>query len=418
LTFSIPLITLSIPQRNKGKYKLNGGNIMKHKDNKLLSMKLSFILLVLISTVLTSPVSSQSLKEIYAAGSVQFVEEMRIDESTLPEGEFFESIADMGVDEAGNVYLCDYKACNIKKFSSQGKFLKVIGKKGQGPAEFNSPSHMAVSGKRLFIFDIGNRRLCSLTIEGQQIKYINISTTEGLPREMRALPNGDILLQREVNYYHQKDKPQDILIQVFSPEFDLKKTLIKHPILKNIFRNISGMFSNIIQPFSPYVYMSTTPDSKVIIGLSEDYSIQIHHPEKGLLSSFSHSYKPVKVTHQDKKKFFSNLTYTTPQGRIEAPEEIKKLTKFPKNKPAFDSLLVDYEGNILVHPIQKTSEESPPQFDAFTSEGQFIGTVRIQQGIQHFPRKALVDRNSIWIIKRDQDGMTNVIKYKIVPGIQ
>lgn len=388
---------------------------MKNKKNKFPPVKMPFVLLILITAVLTIPALSQSLKEIYATGSVRFVEEMRIDESNLHEGIFFESITDMAVDGKGNIYLCDMKACNIKKFSSQGKFIKVIGRKGQGPGEFNSPSHISVSGKRLSIFDMGNRRLCSLTTEGKQIKCINIPYTQGLPREMQALPNGDILLQREVNYYHEKDKPQDILVQVFSPELELKKSLVKHPILKNIFRTINGMFWNIIQPFSPYVYMSTTQDGKVIIGFSEDYSIQIHHPEKGLLSSFSHSYEPAKVTQQDKKKYFSNQTYNTPQGRIEAPEEIKKLTKFPKTKPAFDSLFVDYEGNILVHPIQKNSEDTAPQFDAFTPQGQFIETVEMR-GIEHFPRTVLMDKGSVWIIERDPDGTTKVVKYKMVPG--
>jgi hypothetical protein len=101
---------------------------------------------------------------------------------------------------------------------------------------------------------------------------------------------------------------------------------------------------------------------------------------------------------------------------MEIPEEIKKLTKFPRYKPAFDALWADYEGNILVHPIQKDSEKSSFQFDAFTPQGQFIGTVRIEEGIQSFPRRVYVDRNSIWMIKRGQDGMTQAIKYKMVPG--
>ncbi|MFW6124323.1 MAG: hypothetical protein ACOC5G_03795 [Acidobacteriota bacterium] len=144
--------------------------------------------------------------------------------------------------------------------------------------------------------------------------------------------------------------------------------------------------------------MSKTPDGKVIIGFSEDYSIQIHHSEKGMLSSFSHSYEPVKITQQDKKNYFSNQTYNTPKGRIETPEEVKKLTKFPKYKPAFDSLLADYEGNILVHLTQNNSEGTPPQFDAFTSQGQFIARISIKRGIQEFPYRSFFDNTDLWTI--------------------
>jgi len=394
----------------------DGGNSMMNKNNIFLSIIFIFLLVGLITVIPKVLCSSQSLKEIYAAGSIRFAEEMRIDESALPEGEFFGSIADIAVDEQGNVYLCDLRACNIKKFSSAGKFIKVMGRKGQGPGEFISPSQMAVSDNSLYVYDIGNRRLCSLTTEGEQINCINIPYTQGLPRKIQALPNGNILMEREVSYFHEKDKPQDIIIQVFSSELELKKTLFKYSVLKNIFRTINGLFSNIIQPFSPDVYWSIVPDGKVIIGFSEDYIIQVHHFEKGLIFSFKHPYKPVKVIQQDKENYFLNQTYNTPQGRMEIPEEIKKLTKFPRYKPAFDALWADYEGNILVHPIQKDPEKSSPQFDAFTPQGQFIGTVRIEEGIQSFPRRVYVDRTSLWIIERDQDGITDVIKYKIVPG--
>ena len=93
----------------KGENKTIGGNIMKNKKNKFPFMKLPFVLFVLITVIPTVLCSSQSLKEIYATGSIRFVEEMRIDESALPEGEFFGSITDIAVDEQGNVYLCD---CN------------------------------------------------------------------------------------------------------------------------------------------------------------------------------------------------------------------------------------------------------------------------------------------------------------------
>ncbi|MBD3412830.1 MAG: hypothetical protein GF421_00160 [Candidatus Aminicenantes bacterium] len=388
---------------------------MTYKNNTFLSMTILFIFLGLILVIPPNHAYSQALKDIYATGSVRFKEEMVIDESALPEGRFFEGISDLALDHNGNLYLCDMRACNIKKFSSEGKFLKIIGKKGQGPGEFNMPSRMAVSGNRLFVFDVDSRRLCCLTTEGEHIKCIIIQYTEGLPRHIQALPNGDILIMREVNYFQEKDKPQDIIIHIYSPELEQKKTLFKYPVLRNIYRNIDGMFTNIIQPFSPYVYMSTAPNGRVIIGLSKDYTIQVHNPEKGLIFSFEHPYDPVKVTPQDKETFFSGITFSIDQTRSELPEKIKKLTQFPRHKPAFDSLLVDDEGNILIHPIQKNSKDSPLQFDAFTPQGQFIGTMEMK-GIEHFPRTFLMDKGFAWIIEWDPEGMPRVVKYKMAAG--
>jgi len=157
------------------------------------------------------------------------------------------------------------------------------------------------------------------------------------------------------------------------------------------------------------------PDGKIVIGLAKDYTVETHHFEKGLLSSFKHTYEAVKVTDQDKERFFSGITYTTEGGSSEIPKEIKKLTEFPKTKPAFDALFVDFEGNILVHTVRKDPEGSSPNFDAFSPEGKFIGTVNTT-GLKAFPRGALVGRDCVWIIERDEEEQVKVVKYRITPG--
>ena len=97
---------------------------------------------------------------------------------------------------------------------------------------------------------------------------------------------------------------------------------------------------------------------------------------------------------------------------MEVPQEIKKLTEFPKNKPAFDALLVDPEGNILVHTIRKASPGSDIQFDAFDPEGNFIGAVTMT-GLKYFPARALVQNGYFWITQWDDEGQVSVVKYRM-----
>jgi len=44
-------------------------------------------------------------------------------------------------DEAGKVYVLDRKAGQIKVFDPQGNFLRAIGRRGQGPGEFQEPRY-------------------------------------------------------------------------------------------------------------------------------------------------------------------------------------------------------------------------------------------------------------------------------------
>jgi len=51
-----------------------------------------------------------------------------------------------------------------------GKFLKLIGRKGQGPGEFNMPIDIVFAKDRLVVWDMGNDRICTLTLIGGFIK--------------------------------------------------------------------------------------------------------------------------------------------------------------------------------------------------------------------------------------------------------
>jgi len=311
---------------------------------------------MIVLSVAAAHADDVSLKDIYASGKVMFTAEMTIDESRLPENIFFEGIVDIDLDDNGNVYLCDYKACNIKKFAPDGTFLGTIGAEGQGPGEFNMPWQIAVSGDLLVVYDMGNRRMCALTLDGEYIQNITVQNSEGRPQSMRSRPGGGIVIEREVAHRGEGDKPQDCIIQFFSSDLELENTIFTRQVWRNKYRRIQGMNTNIIQPFSPGVFWHITQAGKIVIGLSEDYTVETHDPAKGRLSSFTHAYKPVRVTAEDKERFFSQTSYSiSGGGRMDVPQEIKKLTEFPKNKPAFDGILVDPEGNILVHAMRKAT---------------------------------------------------------------
>jgi sugar lactone lactonase YvrE len=58
----------------------------------------------------------------------------------------------------------------ILKFSKAGKLIKVIGKKGPGPGEFDQPHSIAMDSQgRLFIGDRGNNRVQIIDQEGKFI---------------------------------------------------------------------------------------------------------------------------------------------------------------------------------------------------------------------------------------------------------
>jgi DNA-binding beta-propeller fold protein YncE len=73
----------------------------------------------------------------------------------------------MTVDSAGSILIADTNNGRLQKFSSDGVFLSVIGRKGEGQGEFREPSGMAVdSGGNIYVADTGNRRVQKLKSDG------------------------------------------------------------------------------------------------------------------------------------------------------------------------------------------------------------------------------------------------------------
>lgn len=59
----------------------------------------------------------------------------------------------------GALYVADTAAHDIKVFAPDGRLERVIGRRGEGPAEFNFPTHLALADGRLYVTDTMNSRI-------------------------------------------------------------------------------------------------------------------------------------------------------------------------------------------------------------------------------------------------------------------
>ena len=63
---------------------------------------------------------------------------------------------DMAVDKNENIYFTDRKDGNVKIYGRGGRLLRIFGKQGNGPNEFNEPFNIDVNSNIICIFDKGN----------------------------------------------------------------------------------------------------------------------------------------------------------------------------------------------------------------------------------------------------------------------
>ncbi len=95
-----------------------------------------------VETIDSKKVVMNPAAPVKDATSVKMEELWRLGGETDDEDEFFGVIADIEIDENGNVYLLDSQLAEVKIYDKDGNFLNSIGREGEGPGEFRLPSAM------------------------------------------------------------------------------------------------------------------------------------------------------------------------------------------------------------------------------------------------------------------------------------
>lgn len=136
------------------------------------------------------------------------------DINTDDENLAFDSPADLEVDDAGNIYIADSRNQRIQVFNPGGRFVRTIGRKGQGPGEFMATKSIDFDSEgRLLVLDNRQRRIQVFTSRGEVIRTIPVSSLK--IDQMRLLRSGKIAMKSF------EGGPK--LVKLLDPDFALQR---------------------------------------------------------------------------------------------------------------------------------------------------------------------------------------------------
>jgi len=100
--------------------------------------------------------------------------------SSFGQNDFFNGPSDIEVDaQRSLIYIADSGNNRVVVFDLQGKFLKAIGSKGQGPAEFSNPTGLCVLEEGgIAVADVGNARIQIFDRDGNFARSISPKGTQ------------------------------------------------------------------------------------------------------------------------------------------------------------------------------------------------------------------------------------------------
>ncbi|BAL22686.1 hypothetical protein AZKH_0340 [Azoarcus sp. KH32C] len=115
----------------------------------------------------------------------------------------------------GLLYVSDTYAHDIKVFTPDGRLEKIIGERGEGPGEFNFPTHLALAHGRLYVTDTMNSRVQVIPLDGGETQIIG---KRGLYYGNLVRPKG-VAVDSENNIYVVESYYDNLLVYNEAGEF-------------------------------------------------------------------------------------------------------------------------------------------------------------------------------------------------------
>ncbi len=326
----------------------------------------------------------KNLKEpIYAEDIFNLEEELTLGVKEGREEYMFSRIC-LDVDEEENIYVLDERAQEIRVFNKEGKYMRVIGRKGQGPGEMlGAANYIQVTPqKEVMIYDFRIRHFIFFSLEGKFLRKVSATHISGIPVLFKTDTEG--------NFIGCLLKPPKQELKKFNS--DLEPLFTISTIVNE--QRPGGKFG----VMGPQLFFAVTRDDIIVWGCSDKYELEFLDLDGKTIKKISKDCTPVEITEEDQERIATR--HRTPSNKI----------AFPKYYPHFRgyfSFFIDDVGKIFVGTYEK-NKEGKDYYDVFDAEGKYIAKIPL------LITPVVWKRNKMYGIFKDEDGYNFVKRYKVI----
>ena len=316
----------------------------------------------------------------------KLTEEMSCGEEGGPEAGVLNKPFRLDTDPQGNVYVMDFGDTNIKIYDREGRFLRAIGRKGQGPGEFGGMVFFSLmTDGRLGVLDFVQHRVIIIATDGQ---YITGFPLDGFFGTM-AIDGRDRLFLGKRGAVKEPDQ--------------LSTELQEVPYITSIFRtDASGKELVHLTDFLGESIAMKAMGGGTVVSSGGLHTIVWNVSREGkLYGGYNLDYR-IDVFGEDGKKEFTFGRKFTP---IKNPR-YKGLAGQKKILPAYRTIITDEEGSLWVE-ITQDEDAKGILYDVFSGDGTYCKQVAIDQRIGVFKN------GKIYCLLRPEEGYPSVKRYKL-----
>jgi len=306
-------------------------------------------------------------------------------------------IDEYDIDSEGSIYFASRG--QLFKFDKEGNFIQAIGRKGQGPGEFQGVHTLRItSSGEISVYDADNAKFSFFypdgTLKEEIKKRSNIFTFRGI-----YLDNGNYLLRERQNEPEKGIRRFHyvLLDRNFEKIKDLRPAFwIEIPYYKTDKISLLG-----------YTMSVEISDDRVFVSsnMSKDLEIEVYNFQGDLLRKVRKESKRVEVSDEYKERVLERWKSSP------AWEEwdFKNKHYFPDFFPPFKMFWIDNEERIFVETYEEGEKPGEVLLQIFNPEGVFIGTKSLKEA-----RSRKFKYNHLYSTSRKESGYEELAVYKVI----
>jgi len=298
----------------------------------------------------------------------------------------------VNVDAEGNFYMADVGNTRVQMYDRTGKFIRTIGRKGQGPGEYGFPSRVFLdsegnpfvwSGRNLIAYERDGLFKKKITIKAA----LNYSTLGPRGLILGALqPSGG------------PGGPRYRLVQIDAE--GAPRTIAEY---RGEFKESQRAI--IMHAYSNRLAFETLTAETFVYGFSEEYKINLADADGRTILAIVKEEKPLSISGKEKSETQKSGVYAW----IGTDDKTLNSDAFPEHRPFFGRFFTDDVGHIYVVRTGSILEKDAPQkIDVFSKEGYYL----YRMSWASFP--SVIKAGFLYEVREDKE--TNefrIIRYRI-----
>ena len=330
----------------------------------------------------------------------------------------------------GSVVVADAKNLELRVFNAAGKFVRKIGRKGEGPGDFGGPSPVfRLAGDTLLTWDIRLHRLTWFNVDGKVAKTLLVTKPP-----ITTFPNGQRMgslifvfgtLQDGSFLGYVRPGRMNPPTEMHSDSAYVMHVLAdgKYTPLSTLFFGESYNYHSSDDKFVSFDDRPFTTKSSFVAGAGTlwytdgvHFELREYSTARKVLKVIRLRRTPAPVTTKDIAAFNTAeiealkreriVDESSRQTLIDLQKEIQKWMSVPKTMPAYTALKVESNGNIWARQYGDTTKVQ--HWDSFDRTGRYLGVVDTPAGFEVFEFGADYVLGRV----RDQDDVEGVRVYR------